>query len=412
MKQDDRQNEKYPSAKSVGDMHGLIRVRESLLYKPRDMLLFDLITQTTAPIRTILLIRIGYLKNVNIGDNFPLSPNHDSRHTAIMNAALYRTFHQYIEKTKASDNDYIFKSRKGDKPLLLSSVSRMVKNWFKNAGYEELNGALALRKAWRSYCVDNASRNIVFKEDNEKPNVLKRIKVTTAQQTVFNELESAICSGRIKPGEKLTLEYVARQMGVSRIPVREAFGRLEALGFITTLPKKGSIVNKLSVEDIEEIYEIRLLLEPIACYKAATHPTEETIRLLESLHMKFVAAIHEYDIETIMMVNKNFHHALYRDANMPILKILLDYLWSRTSPYLHILFQETEWNDPEEDIKVHEMMLEATKQKDPESLVKWLRTDLEGARKLIIRLFSLNRIPTQVVGEQPFIRETKSALIL
>ena len=165
---------------------------------------------------------------------------------------------------------------------------------------------------------------------------LKAIESETLQESVYNALVDAILSGRIAPGERITLESIAKQLNVSIMPVREAVRRLQARDFVSVERNRRITVRELSPESLREILEIRLLLESVAAKRAAAQRDEETLRHLEEYSREFKDATDE---DTFLQANRRFHFTLYQAANMPILLGVINSLWEQVSPYLHILLR-------------------------------------------------------------------------
>lgn len=115
--------------------------------------------------------------------------------------------------------------------------------------------------------------------------------------------------------------------------------------------------------------------------------TEKTLNRLETIYQQYQQALNDGDVDEFLRLNKEFHYTIYRDANMPILQEMIDSLWYRISPYLHILNRKTERLEPRGTIKYHRGMLEGMKHRDPGEVLKWLRTDLTEAAKLVIEKF-------------------------
>src|SRR4030042_2781336 len=92
----------------------------------------------------------------------------------------------------------------------------------------------------------------------------KPIENRSAQQSVFNKLFNAIVAGKIPPGTRITTDEIARAFEVSQAPVRVAMNWLEAKGFIISQRKRGSIVKELTIKELHEIVQIRLILETAA----------------------------------------------------------------------------------------------------------------------------------------------------
>ena len=105
----------------------------------------------------------------------------------------------------------------------------------------------------------------------------------TVGDMVYEVLREGILTGVFQPGERLRQDQLAEAIGVSRIPVRSALLQLEADGLITFNPYRGAVVNKLSADEMREIYELRSVLEQHALRKAVGAMTPEKLAHLEKL---------------------------------------------------------------------------------------------------------------------------------
>jgi DNA-binding GntR family transcriptional regulator len=290
------------------------------------------------------------------------------------------------------DEDYLIRSRKGGKALSLSSASHLIHTWFQAANLSEEKGSKSLRKIWRvHFSAPQIAKNQWPKTESSRLPLEPIESVMTIHEIVYEKLLEAIISGKFRPGEKITIENIAKQMNVSRMPVRDAFLRLHQGGFISSNRKTGTVVNALSLENFNEITQIRLLIETEAAEKAAANADEETIHKLEDLHQKWVASIPDMGdrqgFESFMKLNRQFHHAIYRAAQMPILNNMIKSLWDRISPYLFILIDKVKGSVTEETVRNHQEMLEGMKRQDGPEVSKWVRKDLTEAAGLIIRYF-------------------------
>ncbi len=95
------------------------------------------------------------------------------------------------------------------------------------------------------------------------------------RKKVYEHMKSDILSGRLNPAERLTEEHLAEMMGVSRTPVREALYKLESEGLIKPLETRGFIVSADSREEVEQLFEIRSILEGYALRIISENITEE-----------------------------------------------------------------------------------------------------------------------------------------
>ncbi|MFW6115224.1 MAG: GntR family transcriptional regulator [Thermodesulfobacteriota bacterium] len=91
-----------------------------------------------------------------------------------------------------------------------------------------------------------------------------KIEVKSLTAVVMDDLRMRIVTGQFKPGQKINESDIALRLGISRSPVREAFRLLERDGLITTVPRKGSYITDISVDDLKNLFEIRNILEPYA----------------------------------------------------------------------------------------------------------------------------------------------------
>ena len=97
------------------------------------------------------------------------------------------------------------------------------------------------------------------------------------RDVVFQTLRQAILKGELKPGERLMEIQLAQKLGVSRTPVREALRKLELEGLVIMIPRRGAIVADITIQDLNDVLEVRIVLENMAIEKACARMTEEDI---------------------------------------------------------------------------------------------------------------------------------------
>jgi len=373
--------------KPIYNSEDLEQIRELVRSKTRDLLLFDLAVETGAPAKYLLHLKVEDLYKLKVGDRIPSLFNKDGQgKPATLGLKSHETFGRFMAQNKPLLEDFLFKSRKGNRPLSLSSASRLVAGWFKIIGLNDMNGLLSLRKTWElNQGQVYRKQQMIKAEDNEECTyTVNSIQTKTAQELVYEELEQAIVKGRLRPGEKLVTEKLARQMGTSRIPVREAIGRLEARNFVKVQPKKGVIVAELSEKNLKEMLEIRLLLELEAAVRATSRSNEDTLQRLIKINGEYADAQVKNDADEALRINKDFHFAIYREAQMPILFSMIQNLWNQVSPYYHIMFRQTLFHDPLTGSISHKKMIEGMAEKDSLKVSKWLRKDLVDSTNFVL----------------------------
>ncbi|MEJ2168180.1 MAG: FCD domain-containing protein [Desulfobacterales bacterium] len=363
-------------------------IRQSLKNKPRDLLLFDMATQTGAPAEQWLRLKAGQLSKLVPGDLLPLtSIGKNSASGVVLNGILYGSLRKYLDEVKPTAADYIFKSRKGSGPLTLSSASRIVKGWLKANKIQGHGSLLSLRKTGAQYAEDSTSVAPGRSRSARDPSYLRPIRVPTRQEVVYKKLETAILSGHIRPGERIITEEIAKKLGVSKIPVREALRGLEAGGLISTKPNCGATVSELSKANLEEILALRINLECMAARKAAQSKDADLLDRLNFYHQQFATARASNIADRLLQSNKKFHHTLYQAAGMPILLNLIEQLWDRVSPYYYILFRQSVKPNPVIGIHYHREIVNAVKNRDPDAVSRWIEADLTDSTRFVLSIF-------------------------
>jgi DNA-binding GntR family transcriptional regulator len=362
-------------------------MRKTIGSNPRDLLLFNLAIETGVTANQLLSLCVKELAGLNIGEEIPMLCRKQGRkEPVILGRQTHEAFQQYLRQSHANSDDFLFKSRKGGGALSLPSASRLVRGWFNQIGSEEMSGFLSLRKTWETHYRKPKKENPAHSDSPQAVSSYSAtsIQTPTTQELVYRELEHAIITARIKPGEKLVTEKLAKQMGISRIPVREAIGRLEAKSLLIVHPQKGSTVCGLSETKLKEILEIRLLIEPAAARKAALAATKNSVETLDRLNKQYIVAQRENDADKILLVNREFHFTIYNGAKMPILLSMIQSLWDQASPYYHLMFRQTIFNDPQTGRGNHQNIIDAMAANDPEKISKWLKIDLLDSTEFVL----------------------------
>jgi DNA-binding GntR family transcriptional regulator len=131
------------------------------------------------------------------------------------------------------------------------------------------------------------------------------------REIAYEYLKSSVLSGRFNPGERLTEEHLAKKLGVSRTPVREALHKLESEGLIKALETRGFIVSRDSRDEVNELFELRAILEGYALRIIAERISEEDLKQLDKLIAGAEDALRRKRIEEVFKWNTKFHDTLY-----------------------------------------------------------------------------------------------------
>ncbi|MFC4564418.1 GntR family transcriptional regulator [Nocardiopsis mangrovi] len=157
---------------------------------------------------------------------------------------------------------------------------------------------------------------------------LEQVRTPTKAEAAYEALRDAIRSGDLPPGHRLRLQQTARELGMSLTPVREAIRLLAAHGLVEQQANLGAVVSRFGRDSAEEIYRLRLVLEPMAAELAAERATAEDLAEIGTALDRItraLAADRPYDIPEL---NAAFHRAVYRAARSPYLLEFIDRLWN------------------------------------------------------------------------------------
>lgn len=156
-------------------------------------------------------------------------------------------------------------------------------------------------------------------------------------QRVARHLREAILNGDLKHGVPLRQEAVAQELGVSRIPVREALRQLESEGLVVIRPHSGARVATLDFDECTEIYKIRERLEPLAISESIGNLTEEQKQ--EAVRAAKEVESLTSDLKAWLRADRRFHLACYAGVTTPrLLRMIVDF-WNTTQRYRRILLE-------------------------------------------------------------------------
>jgi DNA-binding GntR family transcriptional regulator len=144
------------------------------------------------------------------------------------------------------------------------------------------------------------------------------IQRQTVVSAALQALRERILRGELLEGEQLRQEALAEELGVSRIPLREALRQLQSEGLVTFYPHRGAVVSTFSTEEISETFELRAVLEPDLLRRAIPNLTEERIAQARGVLASYEADLQSGDVSTWGERNWQFHSALLEPANRPL----------------------------------------------------------------------------------------------
>jgi DNA-binding GntR family transcriptional regulator len=224
----------------------------------------------------------------------------------------------------------------------------------------------------------------------------------TLAERAFATLHSAVVTGVLAPGERLPIEELAQVLGMSPMPIREALRQLDSVGLVENVPHRGARVTELSIEDLQEVYEARLALEPLAIRHAAERFTEQDAALARELLAAHVAAYRRPDPQQIWATHTAFHFALYDAAHSRWMSRLIRPLWETSERYRFAMLP-VRLNLDQRRLE-HERILEACAAHEPDEAARELHNHLARTANLVAKqmggdeLFELESPPRAAVA--------------
>ncbi len=209
----------------------------------------------------------------------------------------------------------------------------------------------------------------------------------SVSQQISEFLRSAVVQGTIKPNQRLFEESIAKELGVSRTPVREALRRLEAEGLVEYVPQRGTVVRQVSVEEVSQIYDVRVLIEGHAAKLTAISIQPQDILTLETLCTSFAAVMDGEEsqpekVPKLWDLNNRFHSSIVDFSGNIILARIL-----RIGLQLPGIYRTYYWyddNNKESSRQFHFRIIDAIKERDALKAEQLMQQHLIEAKALIV----------------------------
>ncbi len=215
------------------------------------------------------------------------------------------------------------------------------------------------------------------------------IKHRTLASAIVERLRQEILNGVQPSGTQLRQDALATTYGVSRIPVREALFQLEAEGLLQIVPHKGAIVTTLSEEEVNDVFDLRAVLEPRLFRRSIPALTAEDFTQLDQLQQQFAEAIRAKDLPRWGTLNAQLHTALYARARLPQTATIVAGLLQKSDRYTRVQLSTPAAMKRAE--REHALLIDLCKKGDSEAACTLLAAHIETVRGDLLKL--LNQPP-------------------
>ncbi len=210
----------------------------------------------------------------------------------------------------------------------------------------------------------------------------------TLSAAIIDRLRQEILRGDHPPESQLRQDALAAAYGVSRIPVREALLQLESEGLVRIEPHRGAVVTPLSRDEVEDVFALRLMLEPRLARSSIPSLLDEDLTRLEALDHAFDDAIERGDAARWGRLNAELHLAMYARANLPRTFSVVANLLQTSERYTRLqLATQEAWRRAQRE---HADLVALCRARDAEGAVALIETHVGSVRADLSRLAGLD----------------------
>jgi DNA-binding GntR family transcriptional regulator len=198
-----------------------------------------------------------------------------------------------------------------------------------------------------------------------------RVNFASKNELVLDSIRNAIIRGQFKPGERIVIDELAEQMGVSQIPIREAFRQLEAEGFLTFKPYVGATVTEISTRLIAEIFAMLESMEIVCSRVACKQMSDDQLAQMEAMIREMDLSVSQPDKWT--QDNKALHLFVADCAGMTLVRKMMQKVldhWDRVRLYY---FQDVFAHRIKIAQEEHKQILEAFRSRDADRVENIVR---------------------------------------
>lgn len=195
---------------------------------------------------------------------------------------------------------------------------------------------------------------------------------------IYHHLKNAILDGVYKPGDSLIEMKLAKELGVSRTPIREAIRQLELEGLVTSIPNKGVVVEGVTLQDVEDIYEIRKMIEGLAARWAAEKISDEQLKELKDILDLMEFFTEKGNVEKLSELDTRFHDIIFKASNSrPLESVLTNF--HHFTQRARLVSVKT-GGRARYSLEEHRRIYEALKSRDPDGAEKAVIDHVGSAR--------------------------------
>jgi len=210
-----------------------------------------------------------------------------------------------------------------------------------------------------------------------------KIEYRNLDKLVYNKVKEMILKKQLKPGKQLIQEELAKKLGVSRTPLRRALSQLAKEHLVKVMPRGSTYVREFSKEEMIAIFEMREVLEGLACRKAAPVVSKNRLNLLKDLYKRAMKSSNKGDWTAYKKADEKFHSFLIETSRIDLLReIVKSFHILLSNSYTRGLIRP-----PKETFPEHMAIIEALENHDPDLSEKLMREHIRKSIRVLEEKF-------------------------
>ena len=216
-----------------------------------------------------------------------------------------------------------------------------------------------------------------------KDRAAEPVLAESLKDQAYEAIKHRIITCAFKPGQELSESTVAGLLKIGRTPVHQAFDRLNTEGLVDVQPRKGVVVRPINLDEVIEIIEVRLLNETFAVRLAAERASSAEIMAIRDVLAKASGAVGAGKVETLMLLDREFHRLIARAAHNTVLAEVLLKLHERS---LRLWFISLAAPDHQGSVNdQHHSIFQAISHRDVEAAENAMRAHIDSFRRNVLR---------------------------
>ena len=240
--------------------------------------------------------------------------------------------------------------------------------------------------------IGKAPADIKSSRLSTKENSASVLNLTPLREQVYQYFRNEMQHGHLIPGSSVNLNEISRKLGISKTPLRDALIQLEAEGFVTILPRRGVLVNKLSLREIQSLYQIIGSLEATVVAAVFDKFTKFHIDKMKQLNAEQVSSLKKEDFDRYYRLNLDFHNVFLDLSDNETLKTIIKPLKQRLYDFPRRGYLE-EWE--KQHLAEHDKLIAAIVKGNPERAASVVRDQhwcYDVHKKYLGRFYALEQM--------------------